>query len=74
MRNIRQGKQSVVNRIWNIINDSLFKLNLLLTFLGILPLIVFIYYNLVHFHCIRSLTGCFVLITMIKANKEIQGG
>lgn len=74
MRNIRYREQTLSSKIWKFLNDSLFKLNLLLTFLGILPLILFIYYNLIYFNAIKVIIGCLVLVTMIKANKSIQGG
>lgn len=76
MRNLRvkPHKESISTSIWKFINNSLFKLNLLLTFLGILPLIVFIYFNVFNFNALKVVVGCIALITMIKANKSIQGG
>lgn len=74
MHRIKQHKQSLSCTIWKFLNNSLFKLNLLLTFLGILPLILFIYYNLIYFDAIKVIVGCLVLLTLIKANKSIQGG
>lgn len=66
-------RENIFHRIWKFINTSLFRLNLILTFMGILPVIVFIYYNMIHFDAVRVVTGCLVLITLIKANKSIQG-
>ena len=74
MHRIKQYNESLYTKIWKFINNSLFKLNLLLTFLGILPLIVFIYFNILNFNALKVVIGCIALLTMIKANKSIQGG
>lgn len=60
-------------RMWKLINNSLFKLSLLTSFLGILPIIFFIYYNLVYYNTVKVLVGCVCLLTMIHANKSMQG-
>lgn len=73
MHRLRQGKVKFTTKVWKFINNSIFKLSLLTTFLGVLPLVLFIYYNLVYFNTEKALVGCVVLMCMIKANKSIQG-
>lgn len=71
--NMREGKKDPLYlRFWKFLNRSLFRLNLLVTFLGILPMVLFIYYNIINFNAIRVLVGCIVLLTLIHANKSIQ--
>lgn len=54
------------------INGTFLRLNLFVSFLGIFPLILFIYFNLWHFDAIKVLVGCLCLLTLIKANKSMQ--
>lgn len=70
--NINQYNPSLIKRFWKQVVMFLFSLIMLLTFLGMIPTILFIYYNLYYFNAIKVLVGCVVLLVLIRANKAIQ--
>lgn len=74
MRRLRESKEpNMFQKIWMLINQTIFKLSLLTSFLGILPIILYIYYNLFYYDTVKVLVGCICLLTLIHANKSMQG-
>lgn len=69
----RYEETNIFLKTWRLINNSIFKLCLLTSFLGILPSIIYVYYNMYNFNAIKVLVGCACLLTMIHANKSMQG-
>ena len=63
-----------LKKLWGMLMVCLFRLILLCTFLGILPIIAYIYYNVYYANFIRAIMGCVVLITIAHINKSVQGG
>ena len=69
-----QAPQKWYQKLFVGLNECILRLALILTFLGIVPLIIFIYYNLVEFNPFKVLIGCVTLLVITKINKDIQGG
>ena len=62
-----------LRKFWIMINDSIFRLILILSFLGVVPVLLFMYYNLINFDGIKVIISCATLLTLIKLKKAIQG-
>lgn len=69
----RYEETNIFQKLWRLINNSIFKLSLLTSFLGILPVIIFIYYNLINYNTQKVIVGCICLVTLIHSNKSMQG-
>ncbi len=54
--------------------NLLYRFSLLLTFLAIVPVVLFIYYYMYYFDPVRTVVGCVVLVVIVRMNKSIQGG
>lgn len=64
-----------LKQLWDNLMTHLFRASLLLTFLGIIPTILYIYYNMYYrYNTIKCLMGCVVLFVLVHINKSIQGG
>ena len=62
-------------RLWASLTDVLFKLIMLLTFLAVFPTLYLLFRNVFYeFEPYRAVISCIVLLTLIHANKSIQGG
>lgn len=72
---VRNSKEpNLFIKLANKLQEILLGLSTITTFLGIFPLIIYIYYNLFYFNPIKVLIGCVTVITLMKLNKGIQGG
>lgn len=61
-------------KIWSKIIEIMYRLILLTTFLGILPLIIYIYYNVYISNVVNVGLGSVAVLTMTYLNYKIQGG
>jgi hypothetical protein len=61
-------------KIIGFIMAALSRINLLITFIALIPLTLYILYNVYDFNSVKALVGCVVIVTMIYINKAIQGG
>lgn len=73
MHRITTSKDKLSFKIWKFINKTIFNLILLVTFLGILPVTIFTLLNIIEFNCVKVITGCCLVLTLVKVNKSIQG-
>jgi hypothetical protein len=65
----------VLLKAWEKVIELLFNLVTLSTFLGALPLVVFIYYNVFYtYSAEKAVIGCLVLVVLIHVNKSMKGG
>lgn len=69
-----RGIKSLIVRLFLFIMGLLFKLSMLITFLGIIPTVLFIYYNMYYFNAVRVIIGCITVLVITHINKQIQGG
>lgn len=56
----------------NKLGKLLLHLSVTLTFIGIVPLIILIYYKVVQGQYANALILCGILLTLIKTNKSVQ--
>lgn len=73
MHRFIEKKDKLHVRIVKKANRLVLNLITLTTFLGILPVVLYMYYNLYNFSAIKVLTGCCLVLTIIKVNKSTLG-
>lgn len=73
MHRVKQVERTLIERILNSLGKFLIQLAVTLTFLGIVPVIILIFATLIKGYYVNSLVLCGILLTLIKANKMIQG-
>lgn len=74
MHRIKQAeKPKLIERLLNSLAKFILQLTVTLTFLGIVPLIVLVYVNIIKGYYITALVLCGILLSLIKANKTVQG-
>ena len=62
-------------KMWQSVIDTLYNISVLLTFLGIIPTLIFMYYYLFkQYDPIRVLVSGIIVVILIHSNKSIQGG
>ena len=62
-------------KIWEKFVEYLFKISLLLSFIGFVPIMISIYYYLfVNYDPLRIIMNILVLVTFIFTNLKLQGG
>ena len=65
----------LMKKIWGSIVDYLYKIAVLLTFIGFVPVILSVYYFLFkEYDPIRVLVNIAVLVVLVNSNIKMQGG
>lgn len=73
MRRKTTLEEPFLKRAISKIGIFLLQLAVMLTFLGIVPVIFLIYFSIYNSRYIEAILLCGILLTLIKANKMIQG-
>lgn len=73
MPRIQMVEPSLMQRILNKLGRFLLQLAVMLTFIGIVPVIILLYISIYKEMYLDSIFLCGALLTLIKANKMIQG-
>lgn len=64
-----------LQKLWSSITDYLYKIAVLLTFIGFIPVILNVYYYLFKdYEPFRVLVSLVVLVVLIHSNIKMQGG
>lgn len=69
----RVTKPSLFRKFIDNLNKLLLQCIVMATFLGILPITILILYSVAKQEYINALINCGILLTLIKANKLVQG-
>lgn len=64
---------SLMQRLLNKLGRILLQLAVMLTFIGIVPVIILVYISIYQERYLDTIFLCGSLLTLIKANKMIQG-
>lgn len=64
---------SLTKRLLNKLGRFLLQLAVMLTFIGIVPVIILVYISIYQEKYLDTIFLCGALLTLIKANKMIQG-
>lgn len=73
MPRIQTVKPSLMQRLLNKLGRFLLQLAVMLTFIGIVPVIILLYISIYKEMYLDTIFLCGALLTLIKANKMIQG-
>lgn len=73
MPRIQTVKPSLMQRLLNKLGRFLLQLAVMLTFIGIVPVIILLYISMYKEMYLDTIFLCGALLTLIKANKMIQG-
>jgi len=60
--------------LFNKVEECLYRLALLVTFISVIPLLGFIIYSFIFFNPIKILIGCITIVIMVHVNKSMKGG
>lgn len=73
MPRIQMVEPSLTKRLLNKLGRFLLQLAVMLTFIGIVPVIILLYISIYKEMYLDTIFLCGALLTLIKANKMIQG-
>lgn len=73
MPRIQMVEPSLIKRLLNKLGRFLLQLAVMLTFIGIVPVIILLYISIYKEMYLDTIFLCGALLTLIKANKMIQG-
>lgn len=73
MPRIQMVEPSLMQRLLNKLGRILLQLAVMLTFIGIVPVIILVYISIYQERYLDTILLCGSLLTLIKANKMIQG-
>lgn len=73
MPRIQMVEPSLMKRLLNKLGRFLLQLAVMLTFIGIVPVIILLYISIYKEMYLDTIFLCGALLTLIKANKMIQG-
>lgn len=73
MPRIQMVEPSLTKRLLNKLGIFLLQLAVMLTFIGIVPVIILLYISIYQEMYLDTIFLCGALLTLIKANKMIQG-
>lgn len=64
---------AVLQNVWNTLIDFTHKLAVLLTFLAVVPLIIYVIYYFVYFNPLKIILGCISLVVSVWSNVYMKG-
>lgn len=73
MHKIKEIKKPLINKILDLISFVLLQSAVLLTFLGVVPILILIYISIFKEKYLDTIFLCGALLTLVKTNKMIQG-
>lgn len=74
MHKLKEVKTPLYKKALSLLSLILLQLAVMLTFLGIVPLIILIYISIFKEMYLDTIFLCGALLTLVKTNKMIQGG
>lgn len=73
MHKIREIKKPLIDKILDLISFVILQSAVLLTFLGVVPILILIYISIFKEKYLDTIFLCGALLTIVKTNKMIQG-
>lgn len=73
MHKIREIKKPLIDKILDLISFVILQSAVLLTFLGVVPILILIYISIFKEKYLDTIFLCGALLTLVKTNKMIQG-
>lgn len=72
MHKIREIKKPLIDKILDLISFVILQSAVLLTFLGVVPILILIYISIFKEKYLDTIFLCGALLTLVKTNKMIQ--
>lgn len=73
MHKIKEIKKPLIDKILDLISFVILQSAVLLTFLGVVPILILIYISIFKEKYLDTIFLCGALLTLVKTNKMIQG-
>lgn len=74
MHKLREVKTPLYKKALNLLSLAILQIAVMLTFLGVVPLIILIYISIFKEMYLDTFFLCGALLTLVKTNRMIQGG
>lgn len=73
MHRVKEIKKPLIDKILDLISFVILQSAVLLTFLGVVPILILIYISIFKEKYLDTIFLCGALLTLVKTNKMIQG-